>query len=630
VLHVRTDRFSSNSTLTVAMAQCDCQHREPTTRAVHPALCHRGAVVGNAVDRRTLLRGGAAAGALSLLGAPAFARTPGRRVAVLGGGMTGLATAHELAERGFEVTVFEPKALGGKARSIPVPGTGAGGRADLPGEHGFRFFPGFYHHVPDSMRRTPFGSNANGVWDNLVAASGGKFLRGGDRLDAFIFGIGPDPEALLTLDGIRRYLKENLKGQDVPPDELAYFIERLLVFLTSSDARRFGQWENVSWWDFVGASTRSPDYQHVLAAGLTRNLVAAKEAVASTRTIGHMGEAFVYNMMGQGNDGALDRVLDLPTNEAWIDPWVAALRGLGVRFVDGYGLASYEMSAGRVVAVQVTDAAGNRARHEADWFVSAMPVERARAFFTPQMRALDPALARLDCLQTDWMVGIQYYLREKVDLVRGHITFVDSPWALTALTQGQFWSERDFAADYGDGTAVDSLSVDISNWDAPGMLVDKPAKQCSPDEVAQEVLAQIRYHHTAGDLLPEGIVHSWFLDPGVQYDAAAGRNTNETPLLVNTAGSWNDRPGVRSRIPNLFLAGDYVQTDIDLATMEGANESGRKAANAILESAGSSAAPAATFTLWRNPALAPLQLADGLLYRLGLPNALDVPLRGRY
>jgi uncharacterized protein with NAD-binding domain and iron-sulfur cluster len=544
--------------------------------------------------------------------------------------MAGLATAHELAERGFEVTVFEPKALGGKARSIPVPGTGAGGRADLPGEHGFRFFPGFYHHVPDSMRRTPFGSNANGVWDNLVAASGGKFLRGGDRLDAFIFGIGPDPEALLTLDGIRRYLKENLKGQDVPPDELAYFIERLQVFLNSSDARRFGQWENVSWWDFVGASTRSPDYQHVLAAGLTRNLVAAKETVASTRTIGHMGEAFVYNMMGQGNDGALDRVLDLPTNEAWIDPWVAALRGLGVRFVDGYGLASYEMSAGRVVAVQVTDAAGNRARHEADWFVSAMPVERARAFFTPQMRALDPALARLDRLQTDWMVGIQYYLREKVDLVRGHITFVDSPWALTALTQGQFWSERDFAADYGDGTAVDSLSVDISNWDAPGMLVDKPAKQCSPDEVAREVLAQIRYHHTAGDLLPEGIVHSWFLDPGVQYDAAAGRNTNETPLLVNTAGSWNDRPGVRSRIPNLFLAGDYVQTDIDLATMEGANESGRKAANAILESAGSSAAPAATFTLWRNPALAPLQLADGLLYRLGLPNALDVPLRGRY
>jgi uncharacterized protein with NAD-binding domain and iron-sulfur cluster len=608
---------------------------------VHPAL-HRGAVVGTrptlpepGVDRRTLLRGGTALGAAALLTtagatAPAFARTPGRAVAVLGGGMAGLAAAHELAERGFDVTVFEPKALGGKARSIPVPGTGAGGRADLPGEHGFRFFPGFYHHVPDSMRRTPFGDNVNGVWDNLVAAEGGKFLRGGDRADAFIFGIGPDPQALTTVDGLRRYLTESLKGQDVPPDELAYFVERLMVFVTSSDERRFGQWENVSWWDFVGAATRSPDYQHVIAAGLTRNLVAAKETVASTRTIGHMGEAFVYNMMGQGNDGALDRVLDLPTNEAWIDPWVATLRGLGVRFVEGYGLAAYEMSGGRVAAVQVQDAAGNRTRHAADWFVSAMPVERARTFFTTGMRALDPALARLDRLQTDWMVGIQYYLREKVALVRGHITFIDSPWALTGLTQGQFWSDRDFARDYGDGTAVDSLSVDISNWDAPGMLFGKPAKECSPDEVAREVLAQIRYHHTAGDLLPEGIVDSWFLDPGVQYDAATRRNANETPLLVNTAGSWNNRPGVRSKIANLFLAGDYVQTDIDLATMEGANESGRKAANAILTSAGSNAAPAATYQLWRNPAMAPLQTADAALYRLGLPNALDVPLPGRY
>ncbi|MFG1612253.1 NAD(P)-binding protein [Nonomuraea wenchangensis] len=34
----------------------------------------------------------------------------------------GLSAAHELAERGFQVTVYERKALGGKSRSIPVPG----------------------------------------------------------------------------------------------------------------------------------------------------------------------------------------------------------------------------------------------------------------------------------------------------------------------------------------------------------------------------------------------------------------------------------------------------------------------------------------------------------------------------
>src|SRR5439155_16013611 len=84
-------------------------------------------------------------------------------VAVLGGGVGGLTAAHELAERGFKVTVVEPKAFGGKARSIPVPRTGTGGRSDLPGEHGFRFFPGFYKNIPDTMRRIPVAGNANGA-----------------------------------------------------------------------------------------------------------------------------------------------------------------------------------------------------------------------------------------------------------------------------------------------------------------------------------------------------------------------------------------------------------------------------------------------------------------------------------
>lgn len=96
------------------------------------------------------------------------AHTGGRRVAVLGGGPAGLTAAHELAERRFSVTVHEPTALGGKARSIPSPGTAAGGRLDLPGEHGFRFFPGFYQHIPDTMRRIPVPGNDDGVFDNLV------------------------------------------------------------------------------------------------------------------------------------------------------------------------------------------------------------------------------------------------------------------------------------------------------------------------------------------------------------------------------------------------------------------------------------------------------------------------------
>src|SRR5271167_1388516 len=94
-----------------------------------------------------------------------------KQVAVLGGGVGGLSAAQELAERGFAVTVYERRPdFGGKARSIPVPNSATPGRSPLPGEHGFRFFPAFYKHLPDTLMRIPFPANVS-VFNNLIHAT---------------------------------------------------------------------------------------------------------------------------------------------------------------------------------------------------------------------------------------------------------------------------------------------------------------------------------------------------------------------------------------------------------------------------------------------------------------------------
>ncbi|MFE5923037.1 FAD-dependent oxidoreductase [Streptomyces sp. NPDC056468] len=585
-------------------------------------------------SRRTFLAATAAAGGAAALGtsrtATAVARTSAPRtpgsVAVLGGGVAGLTAAHELAERGFRVTVYERRALGGKARSMGVPGSARGGRRELPAEHGFRFIPGIYHNLPDTMRRIPFPGNPNGVWDNLVAPSEMSFARTGrEDLRLPLPWPGHQPPDL-TLDDVRRALTgvmETVRG--IPPHQTAYFVNRVLVFLTSCDERRNEVWEATPWWDYIRAERMSHDYQRILAVGVTRNIVATKAEEASTRTVASLLEAFVFNALGRGADGPLDRILNAPTNEAWIDPWVAHLTSLGVEFEIGRTVREVLYDGDRVTGARITDPNSQARTVTADHYVCAMPVEHARRTWGADLRAADPQLARCDKLETDWMTGIQFYLTASAPLLDGHLNCVDSPWSLTAIQQAGHWPGRNFAADYGDGAAVDCISVDISEWDKPGILYGRTAKQCTRDEVAKEVWAQLKaaLNDTGKVVLRDSALHSWFLDPGVD-GIGTPHPVNEDELLIHPAGTFHNRPTAATRIPNLFLAGDYVSVDIDLATMEGANASARAAVNALLDRAGSDA-PSCTITpLYRAPEFEALKRHDRTRYRCGLPNALDL------
>ena len=559
------------------------------------------------------------------------------KVIVLGGGVGGMTAAHELAKRpGFDVEVFELRSLpGGKARSMDaIPGTG--GRRALPGEHGFRFFPGFYRHLPDTMSRIPFGNQPQGVFDNLVTSTQVQIAREGAQNElvapAHFPATPADWEATVT------FALAFAAHLGIPLEEQVHFVGLLSDLLSACDERRFGQYEQESWWEFSGAEHRSAGFQTFLADGLTRSLVAARAREMSARTGGYILIQLLQDLAKPA--GQVDRVLNGPTSDVWIDPWLGELQRLGVKYRLRCRVEAIESRGQRVTGarIQPVDDAGapDGAAFEAtgDYYVAAVPVEVLReAFAMDALKRASPTLAGLEQLQVRWMNGIMYYLNRDVPVVHGHTIYIDSAWALTSISQRQFWPNFN-PHDMGAGSVGGILSVDISDWDTKGEYAanGKIARDCSRDEVAAEVWDQLKAALNDGDeVLKDGERVSWFLDPSIVYPNPT-QATNLEPLLVNTAGSWARRPtAALPEVENLFLASDYVQTYTDLATMEGANEAARRAVNAILDAVGSDAQRCEVWPL-REPGGLPFEVAraiDRVLYgllgkRLGPPPTIAV------
>ncbi|PRC43083.1 polyprenyl synthetase, partial [Mycobacterium sp. ITM-2017-0098] len=199
-------------------------------------------------------------------------------------------------------------------------------------------------------------------------------------------------------------------------------------------------------------------------------------------------------------------------------------------------------------------------------------------------------------------------------LRHGHAIFIDSEWALTAISQKQFWPDVDLEQ-FGDGSVEGILSVDISAWDAPGPITGKVASACTKDEIRQEVWAQLVAHIDDGSLHADNVL-AWFLDPAIEFPNP-GAATNAEPLLINTKASWENRPDAVTAIPNLFLAADFVRSYTDLATMEGANEAARAAVNGILDATGSTQPRCAIHKLQEPRMFWPLRQLDRLRWKLG-------------
>ncbi|MEO6329806.1 MAG: FAD-dependent oxidoreductase [Ginsengibacter sp.] len=547
-----------------------------------------------------------------------------KKIIIVGGGVAGLSAAHQLIGKGFNVEIYErdEKYLGGKARSIQ----NTNGNIILPAEHGFRFFPGFYGNVTNTMKQIKV--NNTSVFKNLVPVSFYTFLFSDGRKPLHIpTSIGPNLRKFKIgkIIGQLKNLYREIKTAniEITKEGRYFFIERIFQLFTSCEERYLTEYERIPWSEFIEAERTNygKDYKNLFAEGLTKNLVAVRADKASTRTGGkilvHMLWA-IFNPFG----AATDRVLNAPTNEAWINTWKTHLEnkykknGDSFKIIQGKRVIklltakvnklNIESSKDCIYGVIINNRidGGDEQTIEGDYFILAIPVERMTSLLlrNEHILLIDPTLRSVFNLynNSEWMNGIIFYLKNDIPICDGHVTISDSDWAITMVSQTQYWKEylKENPLPTINGKEVKTvLSVIVSNWDAKGKIyTDKIVKDMSFAEIKKEVWEQLKkctlydekknkyFNLTDDDCFCDNI----FLDESIVINTKPGgkwKNVlfNKEPLLVNTIITHQFRPDSFTRLPNLFLAADYVKTHSDLACMDTADEAARRAVKGILE-----------------------------------------------
>jgi uncharacterized protein with NAD-binding domain and iron-sulfur cluster len=240
---------------------------------------------------------------------------------------------------------------------------------------------------------------------------------------------------------------------------------------------------------------------------------------------------------------------DLQT--VFIDPQVRELEALGVEIRYDSEVCDVVMQEGIVAAVALSDGT----KLSADAYALCTPFEVTRTWLHDRLYQADPELGNLHSLEAQPMAALQLRLRKDLPgLPREHVFLHGSLYALSFIDVAPHWKGPD---------GRHELSFISSNYTP----LHKVSKEGAKDLLLKEI----------GEYLPitTADVEDWELNP----------NT-DVPLFINTIGAWSNRPRPKTKIKNLYLAGDYAKNVIDLACMEGAVSAALEAAAQILRDRG--------------------------------------------
>lgn len=450
-----------------------------------------------------------------------------KMVAVVGAGIAGISAASNLSERGFSVTLFEKENyLGGKVGAWTFESKGE----TLNMEHGFHAFFRQYHNLLDYMKRI-------GAHDNLIPIDDYVILFGTGEKQGF---KDIDPTPGLNVLSLRK------KGVYGFPMLLNPFSMPLLDLFKYDRNKTFKKYDHISFERYAGR-TMLPKKMRLVFNSFARAFFSEPHKMSMAELIKGFHFYFLSN-----EDGLLYDVLNDDFYEAFLKYCEAHLLNHEVEIKLSHPVNEIKRVGEQFLVNGQTF----------DYLVLATDVKHLKSLVgqSPALQQYNKFYQSMQSLQQSDRYAVLRVWTDRFETEKfPFFIFTDRLQALDSITlyhrmekTSQAWSEKNNGGIFE--LHCYALPDDLRN-----------------DETIKRQLLDELYHYMP-ELEGMKIIHEHF------------QHRHDFPAFHT--GLYNTRPEIKTEIPGVYLAGDWVRQDNCTMLMEAAYTSGAQAANYIFDAEG--------------------------------------------
>ena len=511
-----------------------------------------------------------------------------KEIIILGGGISGLSSAYNLIDKGFNVTIIEKNNnYGGQSRSIEH------GRCSI--EYAWRVWTSYYDNFLNICRNIKIDDKRS-IFDNFVSCCDSNQYK---RVSKKGFGRGFGDNSILNMN----------RWED--KKEYYNLVSKLIGMILMSDEHL--QKDDMTFMEYIDSDYGPTlDFCYEMVGP-----VIGVEATKATLFSVSKGWQTTYFESEIFSKNRKIYVTNAPYNDAIFKHWVIYLEKKGVKLLNNTTIKriNYNKDINKITSVDT-----DKDTFKGDEFIVCLDQTAISKLITGNLEDI-PSLERvkeLPELGNQYYFGMLFFLNDDLDATFDSGCCNEQPWKPVIQRYNSVWDEKWIKRCKSKEIWQLSVLNLVKGYNG------KVLQDCSVKEILEEIFLQMRrselikgFRTKSGKTFWD-IVEHWEIWPF--WDDKNGKlyNTIDEYKLSINKGCRERMPEFKSEISNMYFGSVIAKNDMPMISQEIACSNGLIASNLICEKYKKPLMKVKDHKGTASIAFYPIRFIDKCLFKMGL------------